>query len=421
MARIDRRVECGCGKKSSASRGGSVRCGPPFRHCMRGAAGRNAGMAISPSALGGMLEVFERNFRDRGEIGASVCVWWNGVELVSEGHGWCEKERRRKWTEDTLVPVYSATKGPASAALLHALDTHGLNEDSRVAEVWPRFPLPRASFAEMLSHQCGLAALDRAANVWNHEEVIAACESQTPMWRPGEGHGYHPRTFGFLLDECVRRLTGVPLGVWWRREIAVPLGIDVWIGLPESEWPRVARLYPGRAEKSDLADGFYASFNSRKSLTARAFGSPKGLHAVHEMNDPKAWAAGFPAMGGVAGARGLAKFYQAVTGGVPAPFSPRVRRALARPRSQGDDRVLMRETCFTSGCQRDPLDADGGKIRRLYGPSAAAFGHPGAGGCHAFADPESGVSFAYVMNQMVMSVMPGLKCREMVDAVFAEI
>ena len=376
-------------------------------------------MAISPSALGGMLEVFERNFRDRGELGASVCVWWDGMELVSTSHGWCEKECRREWTDDTLAPVYSATKGPASAALLHALDTHGLNDASPVREVWPKFPLPRASFAEMLSHQCGLAALDAPVSVWDHAAVIAACEAQTPMWRPGDGHGYHPRTFGFLLDECVRRLTGVSLGVWWRREIAVPLGIDVWIGLPEAEWPRVAKLYPGRAENSNLADGFYAQFNAKESLTSRAFGSPQGLHAVHEMNSPKAWAAGFPAMGGVASARGLAKFYQAVIGRVPAPFSPRVRRALAGPQSQSHDRVLLRETCFTSGCQRDPLDQTGGKIRHLYGPSTRAFGHPGAGGCHAFADPESGVSFAYVMNQMEMSVMPGLKCRDMVAALFA--
>ena len=377
-------------------------------------------MAISPSALGGMLEAFERNFRERGELGASVCVWWDGMELVSSSHGWCEKEQSRSWTDDTLAPVYSATKGPAAAALLHALDTHGLNEASPVAEVWSKFPLPHATFAQMLSHQCGLAALDHPVSVWDHAAVVAACESQSPEWRPGDGHGYHPRTFGFLLDECVRRLTGVSLGMWWRREIAQPLDLDLWIGLPESQWPRVAKLYPGRAEPSDHVDGFYQQFNAKDSITSRAFGSPVGLHAVHEMNQPRAWAAGFPAMGGVASARGLAKFYQAAIGRIPAPFSPRVRRALAAAQSQAYDRVLLRETCFTSGCQRDPLDDAGGKTRHLYGPSPTAFGHPGAGGCHAFADPESGVSFAYVMNQMVMSVMPGLKCRDMVEALFDE-
>jgi CubicO group peptidase (beta-lactamase class C family) len=381
---------------------------------------RKAGMAISPSALGGMLEVFERNFRDRGELGASVCVWWNGVELVSSGHGWCEKEKQREWNEDTLAPVYSATKGPASAALLHALDTRGLDESTPVGEVWPKFPLPRATFAQMLSHQCGLAALDADVSVWDHDAVVFACENQRPRWIPGEGHGYHPRTFGFLLDDCTRRLVGMPLGEWWRREIADPLEIDVWIGLPNTEWPRVARLYPGRAEPSDHVDAFYEQFNSDSSLTKQAFGSPRGLHSVHEMNDPKAWGAGFPAMGGVASARGLAKFYQATIGALPSVLSESVRRALATPQSQADDMVLHRITAFTCGCQRDPLDAGGNKIRHLYGSSMRAFGHPGAGGCHAFADPETGVSFAYVMNQMVMSVMPGLKCQEMVAALFAE-
>ncbi len=377
-------------------------------------------MAISPSALGGMLEAFEENFRDRGELGASVCVWWNGVELVSTGHGWCEKEKQREWTEETLAPVYSATKGPASCALLHALDSRGLDESTPVGEVWPRFPLPRATFAQMMSHQCGLAALDREVSVWDHDAVVVACEHQRPMWVPGQGHGYHPRTFGFLLDTCTRRLTGMPLGEWWRREIADPLGIDVWIGLPNTEWPRVARLYPGRAEASDHVDAFYEQFNSDGSLTQMAFGSPRGLHAVHEMNDAKAWGAGFPAMGGVASARGLAKFYQAVIGAIPSVLSPKVMRALAAPQSQAEDRVLHRETAFTCGCQRDPLNAMGRKFRDLYGPSITAFGHPGAGGCHAFGDPENGLSFAYVMNQMVMSVMPGLKCRELVSALYSE-
>jgi CubicO group peptidase (beta-lactamase class C family) len=365
-----------------------------------------------------MLDVFERNFRDRGELGASICVWWNGMELVSSGHGWCEKERSRRWTEDTLVPVYSATKGPASAALLHALDTHGLDEMTAVGEVWPGFPMPDATFAQMLSHQCGLAALDEKVSVWDYHAVISACESQTPFWRPGEGHGYHPRTFGFLLDECTRRLTGMPLGQWWRQEIASPLDLDVWIGLPASECPRVARLYPGRAEQSDHVDAFYEQFNAEGTITRRAFSSPLGLHAVHEMNDPKAWGAGFPAMGGVASARGLAKFYQACIRRIPSVLSPKVCRALAIPQSQAEDKVLHRVTAFTCGCQLDPLDAAGRKLRHLYGPSKGAFGHPGAGGCHAFGDPETGVSFAYVMNQMVMSVMPGLKCQEMVAALF---
>ena len=377
-------------------------------------------MAASPSVLGKVLDAFERNFRDRGELGASISIWWDGAELLSEGHGWCEREQLRKWTHKTLVPVYSATKVPAAASLLLALESKGLSAETPVREVWPGFPVATARFFHLLSHQCGLAALDEKASVFDHAEVVAAIEAQVPAWKLGEGHGYHPRTFGALVDEPVRRLTGQPLGSFWREKIAAPLGLDFWIGLPESEWSRVAQLYPGKAGKDDLADAFYKQLTTSGTFTRRAFSSPRGLHAIHEMNEPRAWSAGLPALGGVGTASALAKFYQAAIGAIESPLSPAVRHALAAPISAADDRVLLRPTVFTCGAQQDPIDDNGTKLRRLYGPSLAAFGHPGAGGSHAMGDPESGISFAYVMNQMELSVMPGVRCMAMVDALFSE-
>ena len=375
---------------------------------------------VSPSALGELLTIFEENFRSRGEIGASVSVWWRGEEILSQGQGWCEKEQTRAWTARTLVPVYSATKGPSAATLLLALDERGLGPETPVREVWPAFPVAEASFAHMLSHQCGLAALDRKAAIGDHAEVIAAIEAQVPAWRPGQGHGYHPRTFGALVEEPVRRLTGRPLGQVWREKIAVPLGLEFWIGLPESEWPRVARLYPGKAAAENMQSGFYREFNAEGSFVRRAFGSPRGLQSVQEMNDPKAWSAGLAAMGGVGTASALAKFYQAAIGAIESPLTEGVRRALARVRVSGEDKVLIQPTAFSCGCQLDPLDDSGEKLRQLYGPSPAAFGHPGAGGSHALGDPDSGISFAYVMNQMELSVLPGRKSVAMVEALFAE-
>ncbi len=377
-------------------------------------------MAASPSVLGKVLEVFERNFRDRGELGASISVWWDGAELISEGHGWCEREQLRQWSNKTLVPVYSATKMPAAASLLLALESKGLSAETPVREVWPKFPVEAARFSHLLSHQCGLAVLDQKASVFDHAEVVAAIEAQAPAWKLGEGHGYHPRTFGALVDEPVRRLTGQPLGSYWRETIAAPLGLDFWIGLPESEWPRVARLYPGKAGKDDLADAFYKQLTTSGTFTRHAFSSPRGLHAIHEMNEPRAWSAGLPALGGVGTASALAKFYQAAIGSIASPLSPAVRHALATPISAADDRVLLRPTVFTCGAQQDPLDGHGNKLRQIYGPSVSAFGHPGAGGSHAMGDPQTGISFAYVMNQMDLSVMPGVKCLEMVEALFSE-
>lgn len=378
-------------------------------------------MAVCPSSLGKVIDVFERNFRERGELGASISIWWNGSELLNHGHGWCEREQSRAWTPETLVPVYSATKVPAAATLLMALGSRGLNEETPVREVWPGFPVADACFHHLLSHQCGLAVLDIKASVFEHDAVVHAIEKQVPSWSLGDGHGYHPRTFGALVEEPVRRLTGMTLGSYWREIIAAPMKLDFWIGLPESEWSRVARLYPGKAGKDDLVDAFYKQLTTSGTFTRLAFSSPRGLHAIHEMNEPRAWQAGLPALGGVGTASALAKFYQAVIGAVESPLTPRVRQALIAPRSSAFDRVLLRPTVFTCGAQRDPVDENGVKIRHIYGPSDSAFGHPGAGGSHGMGDPETGISFAYVMNQMDLSVMPGLKCVEMIEALFSEV
>ena len=375
-------------------------------------------MALSPSKLGTVLEVFENNFRTHGEIGASISIWWRGHELLSHATGWCEKEQLRPWSDQTLIPVYSATKVPSAATLLLALANHGLNENTPVREVWKNFPIAAANFSHLLSHQCGLAILDHDADVHDHSAVVAAIESQIPTWPLGSGHAYHPRSFGALTDEPVRRLTGQTLGQYWREKIAGPLGLDFWIGLAESEHHRVARLYPGKAGHAETTDPFYQQLNSPVSPTRRAFTSPRGLHSIQEMNSPKAWSAGFPALGGIGTATALAKFYQAILGHIESPLTPAILHALTTPLTSGDDRVLLRPTTFSCGAQLDPLDDHGQKIRQIFGPSPHAFGHPGAGGSHALADPDSGISFAYVMNQMNLGVMPGPKCMALVEALF---
>lgn len=375
-------------------------------------------MSISPASLAAVEQVFERNFAEQRELGASVSVFWRGEEVLHLSRGHADREKSREWNDRTLVPVYSATKAPAAATLLLALARHGLDENTVVREVWSGFPLEHATIAQLLSHQCGLAALDQPSSLWDHQSVVSAIEAQSPAWQPGQGLGYHPRTYGALLDECVRRLTGMTLGAYWQKEIAGPMNWECWIGLPESHWSRVAALVPGRAEKGDVEQGFYKEFMTVGTMTRRAFLSPTGLHAVQEMNDPRAWSAGFPAMGGVATARALAEFYQAAMGFIDSPITSTIQHALQRKQVQAYDQVLLQPMAFTCGCQQDPVSVDGEKIRQLYGPDLQAFGHPGAGGSHAFGDPASGLSFAYVMNQMALSVMPGSRSTAMVEALF---
>ena len=363
-------------------------------------------------------KAFRKNFADRGELGASISVWKRGEEVVSLASGWCEREQLRPWTSETLIPFYSATKGLSSATLLLVLEKNGLTPADRVVQVWPEFPQADATFAQLLSHQLGLAALDIKADVHDYGSVIEAIEQQRPNWEPCTQHGYHPRTIGFMLDEIVRRMTGDALGVVWRREIAESLGLDAWIGLPEEQFERVARLYTGKQNKEDLESGFYRELHRDGSLVRGAFFSPRGLHSVREMNESRAWQMGLPAMGGVGTAQALAKFYQAACGAVEF-FSDDVRRWMETMLVAGDDQVLQTRTAFSCGFQLDPLDAFGRKERHHYGLSRRAFGHPGAGGSHAFGDPDSGISFAYVMNQMELSPLPGAKSLDLIKAVFA--
>ncbi|MEO1857314.1 MAG: serine hydrolase domain-containing protein [Rubritalea sp.] len=358
---------------------------------------------------------FRKNFAEHGELGASVSIWKEGVEVLNLADGWCERDEVRPWNSATIVPFYSATKALASATLLMLLEENGLSPDDLVCRVWTNFPNSSATFSELLSHQCGLAALDQKSSVFDHEEVISAIEAQESNWELGDGHGYHPRTFGFLVEEPVRILTDKRLGAVFRERIADPLGLELWIGLPASEFSRVATLYTGKMDKSDLLSGFYKEFNQSGTLVRQAFSSPRGLQGVHEMNTPKAWQSGLPAMGGIGTAQSLAKFYQAAIGAIPL-FSDEVLEWMRTPVVTGDDRILMTPTRFSCGFQLDPLDENGDKVRRNYGEGLHAFGHPGAGGSHAFGDPDSGISYAYIMNQMDLSVLPGAKSSAIIQA-----
>src|SRR5207247_7121177 len=159
-----------------------------------------------------------------------------------------------------LVLVWSATKGIGSACLLHALQEHKINLDRPVAEFWPEFAQAgkeNITLAQLLSHQAGLFALERRVDVLDYDAGIRALEVQEHLWPPGTAHGYHARTFGFLLDELVRRIAGKTLPDYWRQIFALPLNLDLWIGLPEKENPRVATIYPTKLGKPQAPEQFY--------------------------------------------------------------------------------------------------------------------------------------------------------------------
>jgi CubicO group peptidase (beta-lactamase class C family) len=381
-------------------------------------------MQLDADELRSRLEpLFRENFEKHGELGAAVSIWQNGKSILDLHGGFCDTHREKPWTADTLVLLWSATKGLGSACLLHVLQEHKIDINQRVAEFWPEFAQAGKdgiTLAQLLSHQAGLCALDQQVDVLNYPAVIEALEKQKPIWPPGSAHGYHARTFGFLLDELVRRIAGGPLNDYWRKNFGETLDLDVWIGLPDSEQDRVATMYAAKAGKAPEPKQFYVDLATPGTLARRSFTSPRGLHAVSAMNAPEIREQPIVSFGGIGSASSLAKFYAVLANNGRLQdrrfFSRETLALMTTTTSEGPDRVFQIPTAFSAGFMKDLPDT----ARRIFGPSTLAFGHPGAGGSHAFADPENGIAFAYVMNQMEQSLLPNEKSLRFVRELYRD-
>jgi CubicO group peptidase (beta-lactamase class C family) len=368
--------------------------------------------------------VFRENFEKFGELGAAISIWQDGIPVIDLHGGFCDTRHENPWGANTLVLVWSATKGIGSACVLHVLQEHNINIDRTVAEFWPEFAQAgkeKITLSQLLSHQAGLCALDTRVDVLGYGAVIGALEVQRPLWPPGTAHGYHARTFGFLLDELVRRIAGKTLSQYWREVCAQPLNLDLWIGLPEEENPRVATVYAAKSGRPPEPKQFYLDLVTPGTLARKTFSSPYGLKSVSEMNTPTIRAQPIVSFGGIGSASALAKFYSMLANGGKLDgqtfFSEETIAWMTTTLADGMDRVFQIPTAFSGGFMKDPRDAS----RRLFGPSTNAFGHPGAGGSHAFADPENRISFAYAMNQMEQSLLPNEKSLRLVDAIYRRI
>ena len=365
--------------------------------------------------------LFRENFEKLGELGAAVSVWQYGKPVVELHGGFCDASREKPWSGDTVVLVWSATKGIGSACVLHGLQQHKIELNQRVAELWPEFAQSgkdKITLEQLLSHQAGLCALDQRVDVLDYETVIRALETQAPLWPPGTAHGYHARTFGFLLDELMRRVTRKTLPEYWQENFARPLELDFWIGLPEKENSRVATIYAAKSGKSPEPTQFYHDLVSPGTLARKTFTSPYGLNVISKMNDPQIRALPIVSFGGIGSASALAKFYSVLANGGELNdqifFSAETIERMTMTLSDGVDRVFQIPTAFSAGFMKD----SGQAAHRMFGPSSTSFGHPGAGGSHAFADPENKIAFAYVMNQMEQSVLPNEKSLRLANAIY---
>jgi CubicO group peptidase (beta-lactamase class C family) len=377
-------------------------------------------MQLHGNELRARLEpLFQENFEKFGELGAAISVWQNGKELLELHGGFCDARRSQPWTKDTLVLIWSATKGLGSACLLHVLQEHKIDIERRVADLWPEFAQAgkeKITLAQLLSHQAGLAALDRKIDIFDCVAVIDAIEKQEPNWPPGNSHGYHARTFGFLLDELVRRICGMRIADYWRKTFAEPLGLDLWIGLPEEENARVATMYTAKIAESEATAKFYKEVATRGTFAHKVFTSPSGLTAVSEMNKPQNRERSFVSFGGIGTASALGKFYAMLAKSEADGrfFSKKTLGWMTTTLTDGMDRVFQIPTAFSAGFMKEARDS----TKKIFAGSTTAFGHPGAGGSHAFADPENKIGFAYVMNQMELSVLPNEKSLRLLDAIY---
>jgi CubicO group peptidase (beta-lactamase class C family) len=293
-----------------------------------------------------------------------------------------------------------------------------------VTEFWPEYAengKADTTLLHILSHQAGQPGLrDRDISLLEHERVAEALARQEPFWKPGSAHGYHARTYGFLVDEIVRRISGIDVGAYFRKVFATPLSLDLWIGIPPELAEDVAPIFAARRTRATSEeDPFYTELAQQDSLTFKAFSTPAGLMVPSVMNRAEIRTHVLPSFGGIGTAESLATFYYR-TFCEPTFFSSERIADLSKTVASGIDRILRIPTAFAAGFMKDPISETGQKIRSLLGPSPSAFGQPGAGGSLAFADPKNNIAFAYVMNQMEPGLFPNPKSLRLVRLAYGE-
>lgn len=367
-------------------------------------------------------DAFARNFERLGERGAAVTVYRDGHKVVDLWAGTRDVDGPEPWALDTAQIVRSATKGVAAAVPLLLHQRGHIDLDAPVGTYWPEFKAAgkeRVLVRHLLSHRAGVPVLDRPltpAQAIDGESGARALAAQRPVWEPGTDHGYHAHTYGWLIAELVRRVTGRTIGRWIAEEIARPLGLDFWVGLPAEEAHRVGRIGVAK-EPSPAAGGelrlrpkrsVAEAYADPSSLTRRAFGV---IDPLPDENDPAYRAAELPAAAGISTARALARVYAAMLGPVDGHrlFAPATLTLARTEESAGPDRVLVVATRFGLGYMLH------GPAAPLLGPGS--FGHPGRGGSLGFADPESGIAFGYVTNGMRKGVTADPRAQALVRAV----
>lgn len=388
-----------------------------------------AGWEGVADALGASIE--------RGDdVGASVAVYHRGDCVVDVAGGKAGKgDEADGYTPDTLQLVFSTTKGITAIAVAMCVQRGLFSYDEPVVSVWPEFAAEGkgdATIAQLLSHQCGLITVDGLTldEALDWTTITSRLAAEKPDWPIGSGHGYHALTFGWLAGELVRRADGRGIGAFVADEIAGPLGVDLWIGLPEEQEPRVAPLIGGLGGDAAGSDGgsggneidpavkaFMEQMFGPDSRGGRALSLSGAFGANGTFNRRDVHAAEIPAANCISNARSLAKVYAATLGPIhdvqliDGATRDRARTQLT-PAGEGDLCLVM-PTTFGMGFMTS------GPFSPFAGPGS--YGHPGAGGSVAFAQPERELAFAYAMNRMAPNLASDTRAQQLIDAATAVI
>lgn len=363
---------------------------------------------VETPGFASVTEAFRAGFDGRDQMGASLVVYREGQRVLSLHGGVADARTGRAWTEKTATPVFSCSKGMMSVLLARLVQEGLLDYDMPVAQLWPAFAAEGkagVTVAQAIAHRAGLPALrdalDGPAALADFDGVAARLAAQAPLWEPGSAHAYHPITHGWLTGEIARRASGMAPELAFVDRVAGPVAAEMWFGLSEAAEGRVAhvRLHPSlsaywaaEAEKdSDDAPHWpWRAMTLGRALPADLVTETGGW------NDPAIRRAVIPGAGGIATAEALAKIWSATvreTDGVRLLTDETVARATA-VQSEGPQ-VFEAPGPYCAWGMGFQLDSP---ARRYLGPRS--FGHDGAGGQCAFADPERGIGFAFVTNWM---------------------
>lgn len=379
-------------------------------------------------AFRAVREVFEKNFASGREIGAAVAVYHRDRLVVDLWGGLADRKTGREWAAGTPCLAFSCTKAVTAAAAALLAERGAYEVDGPVTDWWPEYGVhgkEATTAAHLLSHQAGLPALSRVVppeEAGDPKAMADELAAQAPEWTPGEAHGYHAMTYGWLAGEIVRRHSGKPVGRLVREEFAADL--DLWIGAPDEVIERAARLGNVRApqgsgslesaggEPDGLLARIAAAYLDPESMLNRALNRP--APGQGGFNNSVVLRGGWPAAGMVATPRALATFYQRlITGGI---VRPETLAAAIKRRVEGPDRTLLVDSSFGLGFMRPSLTFSAPKAAR-----DSAFGHTGAGGSIGLGDAEHGVAMAYIPNGMGREVSGDLRAYHLVEAVYSSI